>query len=114
MAGMPKAKTPKRPSYAELRKALLECEEVLAMAAKVPPDNDPETDAVLRLLASRGMGFGAIQVCASRLWRETLANYRFMDGQKADLSGGEFVCSPCRGTVVSVLAKVRKALGRQQ
>jgi hypothetical protein len=113
---MPKAKPRpkrKRPPYEELRKALVECEEILAMSIRLHV-TDPMVDPAVKVLSDHfGGAFGAIMASASRQWREYLTNYQIGD-EKVDLRGGEFVCGPCRGTVESLLAQVRKALGRKQ
>lgn len=89
-----------------LRAALRDAREVLAYAAQVPPLH-PDNHVVEEIgdLGKR-IGFGALMNSASAQWAALLCD---TGGE-----GGEFVCSPCRGTAQAVIANIDATLNGGQ
>jgi len=87
-------------ALAEAREALEDAEDTLRLVER-PAFRDPRHGDEVEALGLR-IGFGALMASASASWRERLA----ADG---DPVGGEFVAGPCHNTVVSTLAKIRRA-----
>lgn len=87
-----------------LLRALTTLQETDHVLALCPPST---VDPVIRQAVSslgESVGFGALMVAASGLWRETLQNGFIGAG------GGEFAVGPCRATVDSLQAKVRETI----
>lgn len=81
-----------------LREALIEAREALALGAAVPPVDQENREAVIRL--GERIGYGALMATASVEWRSRLG----------ELEGGEFCSGPCRSTAEDAIAKIDAAL----
>jgi len=80
--------------------ALMEAEEVLALAAS-PSIPDPRHIDEIRALGER-IGYGNLMASASAIWGEKM--------EAAGIGGSEFVAGPCRLTVDKALALVRSVI----
>lgn len=84
-----------------LRAALLGAKETMELAERIPfidPQYGQEVEAL-----GRRIGFGALMTSASASWAK-------VNAEKALPAGGHFVAAPCHASVLSSLAKIRKAL----